>query len=212
METETLPEGQTDLEALAARDPNVQRNFYAIERAHKEQKSKMSPPGTLGLPALLEERRLHYGLPDGVFDNTFGFDNVAVFQIMEKKARPGFFGDTNIHQPDASIDKERMFAPRGIIVSAGLRALDELRSNGMDLGHIVLFSRLVPFRYVCDYVNGKPIEIVLLTTGDIRASEDLTKKIRDGSVTYDVVDGQHVYRNEKGAVLTPVPPWKGEDF
>ena len=101
-----------------------------------------------------------------------------------------------------------MEAPRGVIVTAGLLALDALRSNGMDLGHIVNFGRLAPFAKVIDEIGGHVMTLLIMSAGDIISSEDLPRLLKDRTarVFYNPELGIHEYIDENGKAWRPVMP------
>lgn len=159
------------------------------ERISAGMRNGISPRGALGLPELLENRRLEYDIPDGAFWGDAVYDRILVYQV--DRAPGDKFENTIIDRPDISKAREREECPVGIIVSAGLSALDALRSHGVDLGHMVLFVHLAPFRFQCDTVDGKPVYVLILRAGDIIASKDLLSLRRNGeiSVGTKLVDG-----------------------
>ncbi len=175
--------------------------------------AKMSKRGELGLPPLLDQRRLKFGITDKAFQGTCVFDRVVVFQI------PMIQGDTfegsKILMPDTTKSREMNGAPRGIIVSAGALALDSLRSNGVDLGHIILFVNAAPYHVRYDTVGGKAKHLIVLTAGDVIQSEDLTDALRSGKVKIVPVtsdDGvtTHTYIDEAGKTWLPQSAWQAD--
>ena len=165
---------QATAEVIASLDPEL--------RAEAERISKqmhISPPGSLGLPKLLDDRRLEYDIPDGAFGAHAVFDRVLVYQI--DRVRTATFENSLIHRPDISRAREREECPVGVIVGAGLSALDSLRSHGVDLGHVCIFVHLAPFRFQCGTIDGHPVYVLLLRAGDIIASMDLMGKTKDAS-------------------------------
>src|SRR5262245_56980982 len=97
------------------------------------------PRGTFNIPMLLDERRFAYGIPNGAFAQYPAFDKVYIWQIPTKERRT-YAQDGQLVMPDAVVSADRNTAPRGIIVSAGLQAMDSLRSTGIDLSYIVRFK------------------------------------------------------------------------
>lgn len=172
-------------------DPRV---IAEAERISAEMAPHIAPAGTMGLPKLLDDRRLEYDIPNGAFWGDAVFDRVLVYQI--DRARGDKFENSLLHRPDISKAREREECPIGIVVSAGLSALDSLRSHGIDLGHKVLFVHLAPFRFQCDTVDGKPVYVLVLRAGDIIASQDLLKQRNSGEVKIEAttVDGAVVHR------------------
>src|SRR5262245_53160219 len=130
------------------------------------------PRGTFNIPMLLDERRFAYGIPNGAFAQYPAFDKVYIWQIPTKERRT-YAQDGQLVMPDAVVSADRNTAPRGIIVSAGLQAMDSLRSTGIDLGHIVRFKKFSPFIQPIDEINGTPLAVMVIRDGDIVSSEDL---------------------------------------
>ncbi len=183
-----------------------------IKAGNDAIRAKMSPKGTLKLPPLLEARRWQYLIPDGCFSVQAVFDRMLVMQIpfSDKKT----FGDTSIIMPETTKARRADEACRGIIISAGLKGLNNLRSNGMDLGHIIRFIKNAPWRMEVDVVNGKDIFELLMRDGDVVGSEDLAEALRRGEceVVWDEETAQHCYKDATGKQWTPLLPWIQEDL
>lgn len=164
------------------------------------------------LPPLLEKRRLEHGIPDGAFKMAAMYGRILVWQLPQQE------GDTFVEgglilKTERTKDKERDMAPRGVIVSAGLSALDYLRSNGSDLGHIVEFVRLSPFELQCDTVGrGIPQYLKILQAGDLIADEDLCQALRSGECKVIFENGQHKYVGADGQVWSPQDPRLESDY
>lgn len=189
----------------------------AIELMERAREAKMwvrqnQKPGAFPeLPALLEKRRLEYGIPDGAFNLEATYGRILVWQIPQDEGET--YKGTTIIKTSRTMDRERDMAPRGIIVSAGLSATDYLKSNGMDLGHIISFVRLSPFEIQVDVVGrGIPQEMKILQAGDIIASEDLKKALRSGEARIAFVDGCHKYVDAEGKVWEPQDPRLEPDY
>lgn len=182
------------------------------ENASIDLTKHMATPGALNLPPLLEQRRLEYGLPDHLFDAqaTFGF--VLVYQITRLASET--YGDSVIVRTQQNMDREAKEAPRGIIISAGLDALDKLRSNGVDLGHIVLFSRSIPYRASMGIAGLKEQYLLVLQVGDIFASEDAAEAILDRGAKVAISTDEttqfdyHYYQGTDGKLWKPHAPLK----
>jgi hypothetical protein len=175
-------------------------------------KSKMAPKGSLKLPPLLEARRWEFLMPDGCFQTQALFDRILVMQIPYTDKST--FGDTGIIMPETTKARLGDEACRGIIVSAGLKALDNLRSNGVDLGHVIRFIRNAPWRMEVDNVLAKTVYELVMRDGDLIASEDLAEACRRGEcrVEWDDEAKQHVYVDSKGKQWEPKLPWIQEDL
>lgn len=145
----------------------------------------ISPPGECKASVvkehpLLEERRLKYSIPDKAFDQEAVYDRIFVHQI------PRVMGNklegSMLYKPESARQREEESAPRGIIVSAGLKARDSLTSHGMDIGHCINFIRLAPFRLPYMSISGQELWLLVMRDGDIVASEDLPIRRNAGSV------------------------------
>jgi co-chaperonin GroES (HSP10) len=180
----------------------------ASEQAQEEKqrvlwgRQNQAKPGALNLPPLLEKRRDKYGIIDGAFAAQPVYDRVFVWQIPMEESET--FGGGLIIKTERTKQMEHEEAPRGIIVGAGLKALDSLRSNGIDVGHIVSFVRLSPYRKPCGRgFRNLEEHVIILRAGDIIASEDLAEVAREGGiVTKRNDEGQHYY---DGAGMPTVP-------
>jgi hypothetical protein len=139
------------------------------------RKELMAPPGAFGLPPLLEQRRLEYLIPNGAFFQRAMYDRILLWQIPYYLKN---YGDTQIVMPETGKDRTKAEAPRGIILTAGLQALDVLHDHGSGLGNIVKFIRLAPWRLPCDMIAGKEEYLIILRCGDLIADEDLEQKLR----------------------------------
>lgn len=188
------------------------------EKADKARTERLlkfiSPPGTLGLPKLLDERRIEYGITDGAFKRQAVFDRVLVYQIPMQKGDK-YQEDSLIHLAESTQQRERNRAPHGIVISAGLKALDSLRSHGIDIGHRVLFAHTAPYHVRYDVVEGREFHLVVLQDGDIIASEDLAENLRERRVFFKVnrtEDGlvTHTYQDENGKTWLPQDSSPGE--
>jgi hypothetical protein len=151
----------------------VERALVAENIADELEKS-LAPRGTYNIPMLLDERRFEYAIPNGAFESFPAFDKVYIHQITLQERRTYSDGGS-IVKPDAVIAVDRNTAPRGIIVSAGLQALDSLRSTGIDIGHIVRFKKFSPFIQPVAEIQGHVLTVMVIRDGDIVSSEDLAR-------------------------------------
>ena len=162
----------------------------AIEKSKAfsaEMAKKMSPPGGLNLSELLEKRRFEFQIPDRAFDEQPIFDRVHIWQISAVKGET--YGDTGIFMPESAQRRERENNPRGVLIAAGPAALDALRSNGVELGHLVAFIQLAPFRMSHGYdEQGKEDEVIVLSASDVTGSRDLRQKMLVGDIRFKPVE------------------------
>lgn len=167
-------------------------------------KERMSPAGALGLPALLDERRLRYGIPDEAFQEEALFDRIYVWQI-EPRHEQGkkTFGDTSIIKPESQQKRALKESSRAVLLSAGLKALSELNSNGVRIGHIVNLIRMSPWHKLIGNYMGLDIHLLVLRSGDLVGSEDIVDLKKAGKVIVEVVNGGHQLTDEDGQVWAP---------
>lgn len=162
----------------------------------------------LGLGRLVEEKRWKYGIPDEAFFNQYpAFNRVLVVQIPEDESDT--YGESGLIKTEIAKKRDLVEAPRGIIVGAGLQALDELRSNGIDIGHTVGFVRLAPFRRPYATIAGERVSLVVLVSGDIVDSEDLGANLRARKVRIVPKANEegtmiHTFVDENGKSWNPV--------
>jgi hypothetical protein len=182
------------------------------------RKEAMAPPGSFGLPPLLELRRLQYLIPNGAFAQRAIYDRMLLWQIPYYREK---YGDTSIVMPETGKSRLKNEAPRGIIVTAGLQALDVLHDHGSGLGHIVKFIRLAPWRLPIDMIGGSEKELLILRCGDIIADEDLELKLRAREWAIRCErrtdkDGRpittHVLVTEDGVARNPQVPFIAEEY
>lgn len=204
----TKEAGAVDLAAALAA-PDVER-LDKDRRINEMVRETMSPAGSLGLPKLLDERRMEYAIPDAVFEEHAVYDRVLIWQIqvrfLEKKARNPKKGMIEFTENWKKLQQHE--APRGVIVTAGLLALDAIRSNGMDLGHVVNFGRLAPFAKIVDEIGGHQMPLLIMSAGDIISSEDLPRMLKDRTVRvkFDEETQQHLFVDENGKSWKPILP------
>lgn len=81
---------------------------------------------------------------------------------------------------------------KGILLAASAKALDYLESNGVTLGHTVIFKRFAGTE-INDHEPEalKGCRILLLEASDIIGSDNLRKDLESGRASYTKVDGKH---------------------
>jgi hypothetical protein len=176
-----------------------------IERNDAEVRKKMSPRGVLGLSPHLDARRLEFGITDGAFRVQAAFDRILVHQIPMMHFAGGKFGeDSMIHLPDSAKRAREFSAPRGVVISAGLKALDEMRSNGIELGDIISFLHVSPWAIEVDMIGGKAMKVLVMHAGNIIGCEDTTARLRKRELFVDGPVTAHIYVN-RGTGERPEP-------
>lgn len=192
---------------VAALPSNVREHWEAL-------KGRMTPEGLLGLPRHLDARRLEFAIPDGAFEQEAMYDRILIWQVPERKSET-FEEGGKILMTENTKAANLYRAPIGIIVSAGLKALDSLVSNGAQLGDKVLFVKSAPYFVRCDTVAGKDYNLVVLTDGEIVSNFDLAKRIKERRL-FKVQNPtepnrvEHVFKGEDGKWLMPQTAWREE--
>lgn len=185
-----------------------------IEKEVKENRDKyISPPGALNLHEGLDKVRIAEDIPDMFFNVACVYDRIYIIQQSEDDNE--FYGDGLIVKPAGAAKRDEQSMPRGILIAAGLFALDNLRSHGIDLGHFITFQRLSPYRTKVGTIASHELYVMLLRDADVTGSETLQKQFRSGEVcvdtrTYEVDGGhkvtEHVLKDREGKSWTPTKP------
>lgn len=179
------------------------------ERLEPEIRKLQSPLGKLGLDPILDERRLKYAAPDAIWQAHASFDKILVWQIIEDEETDGKVAGTSLYAPATAKRRNREETPRGLLCSAGLKAMDVLHSNGMRVGDIVHFVRLAPYRRPVFKHAGLSLHVMCLNVGDIVDNEDLAKRLRSGEMKIVMsAEGRHGIEG----LTDPQQPWSGEDM
>ncbi len=158
----------------------VQRALIAENIADQLEKS-LAPLGTYRISEKLDKRRLDYGIPNGAFEHFPLYDKVYIWQLNMTE-RKTYSEGGKIVKPEARVAHDRATAARGIIVSAGLAALDSLRSAGADVGDIIRFKKFSPFIQEVAEIQGVPLHVMTMRDGDVVSSEDLAADFHAGRV------------------------------
>lgn len=181
----------------------------AAEHSATERRKKMSPAGALGLPPLLDQRRLEIGITDGYFRMKMSFSNISLYQLPPFMHGELVSKDSMILVPETAAERERLQAPRGVLLDAGLSAMDVLTTNGYMLGDIVYFVRMSPWEVSVDIVAGREERMVVMPVGSLVSSEDLARRLQAGEVkvVYDEHDHEHqIHDTETGRMWVPRKP------
>lgn len=155
-----------------------QEKYRVAKSIEAKFRAAMAPAGTYNIPEILEQRRMEYGIPNGAFESYPSFDKVYIWQIpLPGQGTDKWAEDGVILKPETTQHAERNSAPRGIVVSAGLQAMDSLYSSGIGIGHIVRFKKLSPFIMPVAIIEGKQFNVYVIRDGDIEASEDMASEL-----------------------------------
>jgi hypothetical protein len=161
---------------LAQVDPE----YAAAQRRTALIKEHMSPPGALDLPPLLEAQRLKYGITDAFFKVQASFDRIFVFPIDAEDGEKAEKTTGGIYKPQVTRLRDLQEGNRGVLISAGLSALDRLLSHGYEIGHVVITNKNVPFARRCEEISGRPLHYLVMRDGDLAGSETLMEELRAG--------------------------------
>ncbi len=135
---------------------------------------------------LLQDKKEAHTIPDCAFSIQSIYDRVLVYQLGVDEFKDGKAGAGSlIHIPEATEDREKSECPRGVIVSAGPRALDILKTNGLKLGETAHFLRESPYRIRVGIEAGKPVYLICLTAKDFIGSAELADRIEAGEVSME---------------------------
>lgn len=189
-------------------EPKVDLRDHELEKATHRTKlirEKMSPPEVLKLPAKLEAARQKWGIPDGFFKYAAGFDRIFVFPIDpfdQDEKLPNSF----LYRPQVTKQKDLQEGFRGVLISAGLTAMDRLMSHGYELGDIVMTNKNVPFARRMELLEGEPMYVLVMRDGDLAGNETLQEDIRAGRRRIVDCGGSEQYEHQL-ARLTDNGEW-----
>lgn len=214
-----IPKGGADGEDVTVGD--FREFVSAMEQKDAEiRKSHVTPEAIPGLSPILDKRRVEMGIPDELFSVQATFGRVFIYQMSDTADSYSTAAtEVLIHKTEQTIDREKKQSPRGIIISAGLGAKDVLKSNGMDVGHIVRFTQVSPYRMEMSFAGGTTLELLMMNVGDIVASEDLMSALKAGKVREiiktreegGIIIREHCFE-EDGKTWNPASPWIGDDY
>jgi hypothetical protein len=157
------------------------------------------------IPPLLANRLNELQIPP--WPGQACFERVIVYRIPDDSStNETFVKGGVIVKLDSRVATDKDRACRGVVVSAGLAAMDVLVSNGMQLGEMVWFAPFVPYRFeVGTRADGTPWEFYFMNVGDIVLSEDILQRVVDGDVNLSKVGNTHVYNGAERTEPTHLP-------
>lgn len=202
----------------------VEQAHSAIDHQKKlddlkvEFRKAQARKGHFKIPPLLEQRRIEANIPDGFFEFQMAFDRILIFQLSQDQGET--YGDTLIIKPEAVAAVQHREAPKGVLVGAGLRALDNLKSNGIDVGHVITFINNAPWHMRLGNIKGHDYYGLVMRDGDITGSEDLATNLQEGNERFEITtyqkDGlnirEHHYVDAAGFKWAPQEPFTNESF
>lgn len=145
-------------------------------------------------PPLLRERLEKYSI---IMPNIAAtFDRIMVTPLDDKD-QVDKIGSIVVSQQM----KEKLGSARGLLIKAGPKAMDYLYAAGIELGHIVVVSRLSFWERT--YATKVGIQRVLnLRAGEILGSEDLEEAFMDAKLSV-VRDAQGVHCIDDRPIIYP---------
>lgn len=174
----------------------VDNELEAAKRRTALIKERMSPPGALKLPPLLEAHRIKYGIPDGAFASQAVFDRIHVFPIDAGEGEQVEKTSGGIYKPNTVKLKDKQEGNRGVLISAGLTAMDRLMSHGIELGDIVVTNKNVPFARRCEELSNFTMFYLVMREADLASDESLMERIRAGKQRIEELGGEGGYEHQ----------------
>jgi len=176
---------------------------HELEKAKKRTeliRAHMSPPGALRLPPLLEKHRLKYGITDGALASQALFDRIHVFPIDGAEGDRIEKTSGGIFKPAITKLKDKQEGNRGVLISAGLTAMDRLMSHGVQLGDVVVTNKNVPFARRCEEISDQVLHYLVMRDGDLASSETLMERIRAGEQCITDAGDDGSYQHQVAAI------------
>jgi len=177
-------------------------------RKAEEEEDRRSFPETcpFPIPRLLDEKRKKHGIPLSAFTSQPMFDQVLIWQIPVDASKT--YGSGIIQKTEATLKAELQEAPRGVIVAAGLTALDQLASHGAAVGHTIYFYQIAPLRMRLPSIGGKQPTLVMIQARYVFGSEELADNLKSRKVRVIArpnADGieEHFFCDENGKTWKP---------
>lgn len=167
-------------QAVAKAPEFIDHELEAAKKRTEEIKALMSPPGALGLPPLLEAQRLKYGITDNALRSQALFDRIHVFPIDHEEGELVDKTAGGIFKPNTKKLRDKQEGNRGVLISAGLIAMDRLMSHGVELGDVVVTNKNCPFARRCDELSKEWLYYLVMREADLASDETLLERIRAG--------------------------------
>lgn len=139
----------------------------------------------------LAERIKQYEIP-AIPGQPIG-DICLVYRIPSVEKTAG-----GLYIPETTQDVEE----RGVLLAAGLTALDKLVDHGVEIGDIVEFARYAGKERIVERKDGAKGKTMLrMKVDDIQLSEDLVERMRDMEIVREEVEGggQQHFLKSKGS-------------
>lgn len=146
--------------------------------------------------SLLSERIKKHKIPACPYEPVF--DRIVVYALPEEAAeRETFTKGGLIVKTQQTKKRQKDSTARGVLVAAGLTAMDQLRGHGIELGHYVWVARLSPWAHTIDIEEEGEVQMLFLRAGNVVGSEDLLAQRKAGGVIVSRdKDGRHLFTFE----------------
>lgn len=138
------------------------------------------------------------------------FDRCLVFQVntVEKDdfatvVSEATGKEVKLYRPEETKDRERRTSPRGVLVAAGMKALEILHGHGINVGDTVWFARFSPWAHE---INASSKVFNVIRAGEISGSEELMDKFEQGEAKHVIEDDGHWALEMKGDKLLRTDP------
>lgn len=165
--------GQAD---IGPQVPSMAAQFDMMQRLAQSQAPRRQTVPLV--PPRLKERMGFYKVPMPSFAPTF--DRCLVYPLsLALRGGAGVTETTagGIVIPEQT--RERFSAHQGLLLRAGVKAVEQLYSHGIGLGDIVLVTRFAPWQRAY-FAEGKEHSVYIVRASDIAGSDDLATAFDKG--------------------------------
>lgn len=163
-------------------DEAAERTTIEQQTRAEIQRNHLAPLGQTDLPAFLDKRRVEYQLPNELFVHQ-ACGNRVLFYPMGIEGDKKFEG-TSIIMPDFADTRDKKMTPKGLLVSAGIEAMDYMVDQGIELGDIIWHDAPSPTRVHCCWILRRQFVLYEVPIESIVADMDLRHRIMHGWVEF----------------------------
>lgn len=172
------------------------RDFYKVQATTTATGSLPGRKPVELVPALLKERIEQFGIvmPSGAPV----FDRVVIWPLTDAYTDEKTSGGIIV----PGVTRGKLAAQMGVVIRAGAKALEQLHSHGIELGHIVMIARMSPWtrHYMA---NGEPHHVFVLRAAEIVWSDDLQVALEAGDLSYQADHNGNITLNDRERVDPP---------
>jgi Co-chaperonin GroES (HSP10) len=149
------------------------------------------------MPPRLEARMAKYGIKMPPFAAVF--DRVLVYPIDSADQPTSTAGGLIVPE----MMRKKAGAQMGVVVSAGVQAIEQLGSHGIAIGDIVLMARFSEYARAYFDLDGRPHQVFIIQAGEIVASADLKVEFDEGELWYEMGTDGRVQVHERERIDPP---------